>query len=35
MYEQGVKYALNGIANSVQKFFYHPSGTNQWYQQLA
>jgi len=35
MYEEGVKYALNGIETSVHKFFWQPSGPNQGYQQLA
>jgi len=35
MYGKGVNYALNGIASSVHKFFWQPSGSNQWYQQLV
>jgi len=35
MYEQGVKYALNGIAKSVHKSFWQLSGPSQGYQQLV
>jgi len=35
MYEQRVKYALNGIAKSVHKSFWQPSSPNQGYQQLV
>ena len=31
MYGKGVKYALNGVATSVHKFFGQPSGPNQGY----
>jgi len=35
MYEEGVKYALNGIAKSGQKSFCQPFDPNQGYQQLV
>jgi len=35
MYEEGDKYALNGIEASVQKFFWEHFSENQGPQQLA
>jgi len=35
MYEETVKYASHGIANTVQKFVWELSGPSQGSQQLA